>query len=62
MHGRHYTVPEDIFALAEDVMLHRMRLKYEAIAEGVNGKQIVAELLHSLGGGAALPSLETASA
>ncbi|MBK8177584.1 MAG: AAA family ATPase [Planctomycetes bacterium] len=51
MHGRHYTIPEDLFALAEDVMLHRMRLKYEAIAEGVNGKQIVAELLRSLGGG-----------
>jgi MoxR-like ATPase len=50
MHGRHYTVPEDLFALAEDVMLHRMRLKYEAIAEGVNGRQIVAELLRSLGG------------
>ena len=50
MHGRHYTIPEDLFALAEDVMLHRMRLKYEAIAEGVNGRQIVAELLRSLGG------------
>ncbi len=62
MHGRHYTVPEDIFALAEDVMLHRMRLKYEAIAEGVNGKSIVAELLHSLGGGATIAGLETASA
>ena len=61
MHGRHYTVPEDIFALAEDVMLHRMRLKYEAIAEGVNGKQIVAELLHSLGGGTTITNLETAS-
>ena len=51
MHGRHYTIPEDLFALAEDVMLHRMRLKYEAIAEGVNGRHIVAELLRSLGGG-----------
>ena len=53
MHGRNYTIPEDLFALAEDVMLHRMRLKYEAIAEGVNGRQIVAELLKSLGGEAA---------
>ncbi|HUR28717.1 MAG TPA: AAA family ATPase [Planctomycetota bacterium] len=51
MHGRNYTIPEDLFALAEDVMLHRMRLKYEAIAEGVNGRHIVAELLRSLGGG-----------
>jgi MoxR-like ATPase len=34
MHGRHYAIPEDLFALAEDVMLHRMRLSYEALADG----------------------------
>lgn len=49
MHGRHYVVPEDLFALAEDVMLHRMRLKYEAVAEGVTGRQVLDELLRSLG-------------
>ncbi len=49
MHGRHYAIPEDLFALAEDVMLHRMRLKYEAIAEGVNGRMVLQELLRSLG-------------
>jgi uncharacterized protein (DUF58 family) len=27
-------VPEDLFALAEDVVLHRIRLSYEALAEG----------------------------
>jgi len=52
MHGRHYAIPEDLFALAEDVMLHRMRLKYEAIAEGVTGKAVLQELLRSLGGNA----------
>ncbi len=49
MHGRHYAIPEDLFALAEDVMLHRMRLKYEAIAEGVTGRKVLHELLRSLG-------------
>lgn len=49
MHGRHYVIPEDLFALAEDVMLHRMRLKYEAVAEGVTGRQVLDELLRSLG-------------
>ncbi|MEW6159757.1 MAG: MoxR family ATPase [Verrucomicrobiota bacterium] len=48
IHGRDYAIPEDLFALAEDVLLHRMRLTYEALAEGVNGatvlRQIVAEL------------------
>ncbi len=50
MHGRHYVIPEDLFALAEDVMLHRMRLRYEAIAEGRNGRMVLAELLTSMGG------------
>jgi MoxR-like ATPase len=50
MHGRNYAIPEDLFALAEDVMLHRMRLKYEAIAEGQTGKKVLHELLRSLGG------------
>ena len=34
IHGRDYVVPEDLFALAEDVILHRMRLNYEALADG----------------------------
>jgi MoxR-like ATPase len=50
MHGRHYAVPEDLFALAEDVMLHRMRLRYEAIADGLSGRVVLDELLRSLGG------------
>jgi MoxR-like ATPase len=50
MHGRHYAVPEDLFALAEDVMLHRMRLRYEAIADGLNGRMVLDELLRTLGG------------
>ena len=50
MHGRDYVVPEDLFSLAEDAMLHRMRLKYEAIAEGRSGRDVLHELLKSLGG------------
>jgi MoxR-like ATPase len=49
MHGRHYAVPEDLFALAEDVMLHRMRLKYEAVAEGVTGRSVLHGMLRTLG-------------
>jgi MoxR-like ATPase len=49
MHGRDYAVPDDLFALAEDVMLHRMRLKYEAIADGISGRDVLDELLRSLG-------------
>jgi MoxR-like ATPase len=48
--GREYVVPEDLFVLAEDVMLHRMRLTYEALADGLTGQQILRELLHEMGG------------
>jgi MoxR-like ATPase len=51
MHGRAYVIPEDLFALAEDTMLHRMRLKYEAIAEGRTGRDVLHDLLRTLGGG-----------
>jgi MoxR-like ATPase len=45
IHGRSYAIPEDIFALAEDVCLHRIRLSYEALAEGRTAKQVLQEIL-----------------
>lgn len=47
--GRDYVVPEDLFALAEDIILHRIRLNYEALAEGQNGRQVLNEILADLG-------------
>jgi MoxR-like ATPase len=49
IHGRHYVIPEDLFALAEDVMLHRMRLSYEALADGMTGPEVLKEVLGSYG-------------
>ncbi|MDT8390113.1 MAG: MoxR family ATPase [Lentisphaeria bacterium] len=49
IHGRDYVVPEDIMALAEDVLLHRMRLRYEAVAEGCRGEQVLNEIISELG-------------
>jgi MoxR-like ATPase len=49
LQGRDYVVPEDLFALAEDVMLHRIRLTYEALAEGRRPEQVLEELLQKLG-------------
>jgi MoxR-like ATPase len=46
--GREYVIPEDLFALAEDVVLHRVRLKYEALAEGRRASDVLAEILRSL--------------
>jgi MoxR-like ATPase len=49
IHGRDYAVPEDLYALAEDVLLHRMRLTYEALAEGVNGATVLREIMAEVG-------------
>jgi MoxR-like ATPase len=46
---RDYVVPEDLFELAEDVVLHRIRLSYEALAEGRRPEQVLEELLQQLG-------------
>ncbi len=45
IHGRDYVLPEDLFALAEDVILHRIRLTYEALADGQTGAQVLQEVL-----------------
>lgn len=47
LHGRDYVVPEDLFALAEDVMLHRIRLSYEALAEGKTASGVLREILEA---------------
>lgn len=48
LRGRAYVIPEDMFALAEDVMLHRMRLRYEALAHGVRPDDVLHDLLDRL--------------
>ena len=49
IHGRDYVVPEDLYALAEDVLLHRMRLRYEALAEGISGVSVLKKILSEAG-------------
>jgi len=43
--GRDYVGPEDIQAVAYDVLRHRLILKYEAEAEGVTADQVIGELI-----------------
>ncbi len=43
--GRDYVSPEDIQALAFDVLRHRVILTYEAEAEGINVDRLVSELI-----------------
>lgn len=48
LHARDYAIPEDLFALAEDVVLHRIRLRYEALAEGRTGPSVLAGILNTM--------------
>ncbi len=48
LHARDYAIPEDLFALAEDVVLHRIRLRYEALAEGRTGPSVLAGILNAM--------------
>jgi MoxR-like ATPase len=48
INGRDYVTPEDMFELADDIMLHRMRLTYEAQAEGHTTKEVLNSILSDL--------------
>ncbi len=50
IHDRSYVIPDDLFALAEDVILHRIRLNYEALADGKTGSSVLQEILSHYGG------------
>ena len=41
MRGRDYVLPRDVADVAADVMAHRLVLSFDAVAEGVNPRQIV---------------------
>ena len=43
--GRDHVLPEDLFALSEDVILHRTRLTYEALADGQTAAGVLHEIL-----------------
>jgi len=49
IHGRDFVVPEDLYSLAEDVLLHRTRLTYEALASGVSGAAVLKEIMAEVG-------------
>ena len=38
-------MPEDLYALAEDTLLHRMRLSYDALALGQTPQGVLREIL-----------------
>ena len=45
MYGRDYVSPEDVQAIAYDVLRHRVLLSFEAEAEGLSPDDFIRELL-----------------
>jgi len=48
IHRRGYVIPEDVRAIAKDVMRHRIGLTYEAEAENISSEDIIAEILNKV--------------
>jgi len=49
LRGRDYVLPEDVRDLAPDVMAHRLVLGYEALADGVDPRDVVADVVAAVG-------------
>ncbi|HET9771092.1 MAG TPA: ATPase, partial [Acidimicrobiia bacterium] len=43
--GRAFALPEDVAALAPDVLRHRLVLSYDALAEGLGPDELIARVL-----------------
>jgi MoxR-like ATPase len=56
--GRDFVIPDDVKALAEPTLAHRLILKTAASIRGVDGRGIVSEMLVTVPIQAARPSLE----
>jgi MoxR-like ATPase len=48
LQGRDYVDPEDVRAIAPDVLRHRLKLSYEAQGEGVVPDRVVAEIIEQV--------------
>jgi MoxR-like ATPase len=45
LNGRDYVLPDDVRAVARDVMAHRIMLTFDALADGVDTAEVVAQIL-----------------
>ena len=48
LQGRAYVIPEDVKAIAHDVLRHRLVLSYEAAAEGIGADKIIDQILNAV--------------
>ena len=45
---RGYVIPEDVRAVAYDVLRHRIGLSYEAEADSVNSEEIISKIINKV--------------
>jgi MoxR-like ATPase len=48
LRGREYVVPADVHDLAVDVIAHRLLMTFDAVADGVDPRQVVERLVQSV--------------
>ena len=48
LRGRAYVIPEDVRAIAPDVLRHRIGVTYEAEAENVHTEEIINTILNEV--------------
>ncbi len=48
IHGRNYVLPQDVAAVARDVMAHRLVLSFDAVADGVDPRVIVDRVVSAI--------------
>ena len=48
MEGRDFVTPDDIRAIAHDVLRHRLILSFEAEASGITANQVIDKLLDTV--------------
>jgi len=60
LRGRDYVLPDDVRAIAVDVISHRLVLGYEALADGVDPRDVVARVLAAVPEPRVAPQQDTA--
>ena len=58
MSGRDYVIPDDVKALAEPALAHRIIVKTSASIHGLDGRSVVNEMLMSVPIGTPRPSAD----
>lgn len=48
LRGREYVLPQDVYDVARDVLRHRVLLSYEALADGVDARDVVEKVVRTV--------------